>query len=228
MNEKLRIVQASVIEASAYQQSLRNGEQASGARSEASRILAEARAEAELIVAAAEQRAQQTEMHLQQISDETLMRFVNTDAVEETALAVQKLLEEASKVRADFDAFAPWMTAFVKATVARITDQIAPDDLWDGVVSQALVDIRDRWNIVLRCHPSRESLFRAMKNRETGALAELINDLEVDRNLRCDECHLVTSKGVVDISVSTQVASVLRALDQMSNAAGDTTARQVH
>lgn len=184
------------------------------AQTEAERILAEARAEAEAIVAEAEAKAADVQEDLKLIADESLMKFVDTQAIDRVAQAVQQTLDEAQKVRDDFDAFTPWLRDFVTTAVTRITGQQPPEKLWGDVLTQALVDVRDRWDIVLRCHAACAPLFTHLLD-QNPKLAGQIREVQIDRTLREDEVHLVTAKGVVDLSIATQVETVLRTIDEV-------------
>lgn len=191
------------------------------AQEKAQAIRARAEAEADEIIAAAHARADDMDRELREIADEQLLRFVDTNAIDEAARAVQRTLSEAHRIAADFDAVTPWMTEFVKAALFRITGEMPREELWTAVIQQALSDVRERWDLKLRCHPTRVNLFTGIiKNSKD--LSETISLVQPDRDLDVDDCLLVSANGVLDISISTQIVTLLLAIEHEYDGATET------
>lgn len=196
------------------------------AQSEAERILAEAHAQAEsvqaeaearaaAIVAEAEEKAAQLETDIRHIADASLERFVDTQVIDHAAEAIRHTLKELQKLRLDYEAFTPWMREFTLATIQKMTQHMPPETVWEGVLNQALMDTKDRWNLVLRCHSSYAKLFNSLV-KTSPTLAGHISAVQVDRTLKEEDVHLVTANGVIDVSIPTQVDTVLRVFSEVA------------
>jgi len=207
--------EAQILTADAYTALQTQKTEVTAAHDEAAEILAQARAQAAAIIADAEANAAQLETDVEQIADTTLLRFMDTHAIDEAADAIRHTLREAQRLRYDFEAFTPWMREFVVNAVARMTQQLPPEEMWEGVLSQALMDIKDRWTLVLRCNPSYAPFFTSLV-KNSPSLAGHITAVQVDRDRKEEEVHLVSASGVVDVSIPTQVDTVLRVFSEVA------------
>jgi len=150
---------------------------------------------------------------VQQIADDQLERFIDGQAIEKAADSLREMLEATGTIRAEFDAFTPWLTDFVEASVLRITGALPPQTLWAGLIEQSLSDIRDRWNLVLLCHPTLVVHLKTAVSA-TPALREVIRDVHPDRTLGLEDCLIQSGQGITDISLSTQLGALVKALEK--------------
>ncbi len=182
------------------------------AREEAEKIIATAQEQAQQMMQQAEARALQHEAQLKEIADQSLERFLNEDAVDMTARALGHLLEQARQIRADLDEAEIWVIPLIRLAIKRIVGTIPEEDILTGVVSQSLNEVRDRWNLVLRCHPT---LQRQLANivESDQKLQAAIREVQIDRSLEVEDIRLVTAQGILDIGVNTQIETFLRSIE---------------
>lgn len=178
----------------------------------------EAKGKAEDIIAAAEARAAEiianAEANVQSIADDQLERFIDVQAVEKAADGVRDMVMATDTIQRDFEAFTPWMIEFVEASVRRITGAAPQDAHWAGLIEQGLSDIRERWNLVLHCHPTMVADLKAVVS-STPSLSKAIKDVHPDRSLRLEDCLVQSAHGVTDISFSTQMAALVMAIEKL-------------
>ncbi|MEM9852814.1 MAG: hypothetical protein AAF841_00030 [Pseudomonadota bacterium] len=211
----IRIHKATLLTANEYAARQAEAEDIRVAKSEAERITEAAQAEAARIVADAQARADELDAEMRRIADQELGRFVETHAIDEAARAVQQVLETSSAMKSDFDALGPWFSDFVETALERITGELPKRKLWAGIIREGLKDSRERWSLTLRCHPKLVDLMNEVLE-EDDKLAEAIVAVEGDRDLPREACYLVSKKGVLDISVKTQVKTLVRAIEYMT------------
>jgi flagellar biosynthesis/type III secretory pathway protein FliH len=182
------------------------------AREEAERIVAAAQEQAQQMMKKAEARALEHEAQLKEIADQSLERFLNEDAVDMTARALGSLLEQARQIRADLDEAEIWVIPLIRLAIKRIFGTIPEEDILKGAVSQSLNEVRDRWDLVLRCHPA---LQRQLANIIEGdqKLHAAIREVQIDRSLEVEDIRLVTAQGILDIGVNTQIETFLRSVE---------------
>lgn len=214
VSSSIRIHQGKIISADDYAARLADAAEVKAAQSDAVRIREEAEAEARRIIDAAQGRADEMDAEMRRIADQELGRFVETHAIDEAAKAVQEVLETAHRLRADFDQMTPWFGGFVQAAMEKITGELPRKKLWSGVVREGLKEQRERWDLKLRCHPALVDLMNEVL-AEDDKLSEAITLVEGDRDIPRGTCHLVSKKGVLDISVKTQVKTLCRAIENM-------------
>ena len=177
-------------------------------------LIEDAQARAHRLIEEAEGRAQAREAELARLSDETLSAFVDERAVDELANAVILVLREVARIRTDFDALSPWLGTLLGAGLERIVGRLPPDEMWTGLLDEALGEMRDRWDLVLRCHPSEAERLGALIAR-APTLARSIREVQPDRELEPGGCVLVGARGLLDVGVATQLAAVVRAVETL-------------
>ncbi|MEM8978516.1 MAG: hypothetical protein AAGD04_03470 [Pseudomonadota bacterium] len=205
---------ARVLTAADFAKAVKTKKQTEHAQSEAAQILAAAQAEAEQIVRAAEAKAAENEQRLKELSDQSLERFLNEDAVDATARALAKLMDQTATMRNELDDAKTWIVPIVRTAFKRIIGTLPTDDVLTGAIEQSLGEVRERWDLVLRCHPSLQRQIASVIE-ENPRLSGAIREVQMDRTLQLSECQLVSGQGVLDIGVDTQMETFLRALEQL-------------
>lgn len=215
MTEVAPIFVGEVIPAKTFAAEQASVREAAQAQSDAARILEDAHAEAARIVEAAQARADDMDRDLQAVADAQLAKFADERAVDEMAIAVQAVLQTGIELRRDFDAFTPWMRSFVVQAVERITGTLPAEMLWSGLIHKSLVDIRDRWNLVILCHPERVTLLTEIIAVD-AALSDAVKGVQPNRDLGLDECLIQSANGMTDISLKTQLVTLMLALEKLA------------
>lgn len=208
MSDILRMHSGRVIAAQDFAEAQKNEAEVKEATETAADIIARAEQRAAEIIANAEAR-------VQQIAQTELERFVDEEAIDNVAAGVQVMLNAAETIRDEFDAYTPWMLEFVETSVMRITGVLPAEKLWAGLIEQGVSDLRDRFNLVLHCHPTK---LTELREAVAGSkfLCKSVRDVFPDRSLGLDECLIQSGQGITDISLSTQLAAVLKALREMA------------
>lgn len=212
MTESVRLYAGRVIPAKQFTAQRQNEAEVVASRETAADIVAKAEARAQDIITAAEARAVDIEASVKQIADDQWIRFVDVDAVDQAARALQTMISTSTTIRADFETFTPWMQSFVQDAVTRIIGAVPPATMWSGLLHQSLSDIQDRWSLVLRVHPSHATLLKAVIQADP-ILKDAFKDVHPDRNLEKDDCLIEGSQGVTDVSLKTQIGALLMALE---------------
>lgn len=216
MDDEIKLFSGRVITQESFSERQRSSTAAIEAADEAVKILADAHAQAEVILDDARNRAVQEEIKIRQIANDELSHFVDTGAIDRAADAVRDIIKDGQKMRSDFVAFTPWMQDFVQATVQRITGAMPPADLWRGLISQALLDVRDRWDLVLRCHPQHVALIKSVIAADPS-LKSAFQDVRGERSFEADKCLIESASGVIDISIPTQIVTLMFALEKVAS-----------
>lgn len=187
------------------------------AEARAAEIIALAEAQATQIEEAAHARNAAREAELQQVSDEALSRYLDTTAIDHAARAVQEMLDQSARIQHDFNDMAPWFRPLIRKAIEQIIGQLPEETVWTGLVEQALNEVRDRWDLVLRCHPSNQKfLTDVIEGSET--LSRSLREVQGDRSLTVEDCFLVSGQGVLDIGLPTQLETFLRAAEALFDA----------
>lgn len=184
-----------------------------GDTAKAQDIVQEAQAQAQQIIAQAEARAAQMDRDLAAISDQALQRFLNEDVLNQTVEGLANLLTQSQRVREDLEQVETWIKPLIQTAVVKIIGTLPHDTVWTGLINQSLAEVRDRWELVLRCHPSRQTSLTQLIEA-APALSKAIREVQGDRSLGIEDCHLVTGQGVLDIGVETQINTFLDAVER--------------
>jgi len=209
----VQLSEARLLTAKQFAKLSRELEERARARSEAEIMLAKAKEQADAIIAQAEKKAEEQERRLAEMSDEALQRFLNEDAIDISARALGNLLEHSKQIRKDLDQAQTWILPVLRTAFKRIIGNLPEDDVLAGSIAQSLNEVRDRWDLVLRCHPTLQKQL-AQIVEEDSRLSAAIREVQVDRALTVDECRLVSGQGILDIGVNTQIETFLRAIEQ--------------
>ncbi len=107
--------------------------------------------------------------------------------------------------------------------IKKIIGEINETDLIERAVTQGLQELKDQYRLILLVHSSQfdaaqvaVSRFHSFVGHEEGP----IHRVEVDADLRPGECFLLSSGGLLDISIATQVANILEVLRMRPQGAG--------
>ncbi len=213
----LKVFSGAVVKAQDYHAQIAQKEQDAQDEKQAQDIIAAAKLRAAEIIAEAETRAAARDAELTQISDEVLQRFMNEHAIDDAARAVRYMVDLTARVREDFEDMSPWFRPLVRGAVEQIIGQMPEAEVWTGLVEQSLNEVRDRWELVLRCHPSRQAMLTELV-ASSDTLARAIREVQGDRDLSPLDCFLVSGQGVLDIGIETQLETFLRTVEMMFDA----------
>lgn len=213
MSLEVQVTRGSVLSAAQYSQALTDLDVAVEAGTEATQILQNAEAQAATIVERAETRAAEIERHLGDLSEESLSRFLKEDVVDLSAGALVQLFAQSRRIREDMDQADRWLRPLLETAISRIIGTFPQEDLLNRVLVQSLSEVRERWDLAVRCHPDLQELIADVV-AEDSRLSGAIREVQVDRALGLDDLRLVSGQGILDIGVTTQVESFLRAVER--------------
>lgn len=213
--KEVRFFEGHIVSSGAIAREQRRMENLDVAHDEAMQIVSEAQQEAARIVAAAEAQALAISNKMRDTSDAALARFMDVQAVENVAGTIESALRCTQDLRADFEAFAPWMTSFVRAAIMRIIHGMPPAQMWDGLLTNALREVPERWNLIIRCHPAQAPILRETVS-SNAALDASIADVIPDNSLQRDACLIESNQGVTDVSIATQIVPLVYAIENLA------------
>lgn len=203
-----------VMSAADFQAAMEEKADRKRASTEATRLIEEAEARAAEIIAAAEAEADDVRAGLEKISEQELEKFVNTRALDEVADGLVTMVNEAQKVRRDFDDLKPWLTDLVGQALNRVLGTLPREEVLEQALVNTMAEMRERWDLILRCHPDLAPAFKDIVAHQPE-LADAIKEIQVDHDLDLDDCLLIGRQGILDVSVTTQVEAFTRALELM-------------
>lgn len=213
LNTGIELTRAEVMSEAQFRQALTDLDVAAEAGTEAQKILANAEAEAAAIVARAQDHAAEVERRLADHSEESLSRFLNEDVVDLSAGALVQLFAQSRQIREDMEHADRWLRPLVETAILRIIGSLPQEQVMSAVLVQSLSELRERWDLAVRCHPSLQELISDVVS-EDSRLSGAIREVQVDRALGLEELRLVSGQGILDIGVTTQVETFLRAVER--------------
>lgn len=175
------------------------------AATEATAILAAARTEAEGIRAAARSEAEEERARARNEAEVARVALREQTDADSRAAAVRDVMAMASQLEARFDALSPWLEKLIESSVTRIIGTLAPDDVNQRLVAEALRDARPVGTLRLRVHPD-DARATAARLKADGAITEVTGD----PSLAPGSCVLDCEGGLLDLSVEAQLDAVLR------------------
>lgn len=209
MSQAMQLPHARVVSLADFESAVADAKAISGAQAAADRIVADAQQRAAQILEAAEANATRQVQQLQNMSDDALQRFLDERAVEHVAIAIKSILDEHAKLKRDFDATTPWIAELVETAVRRIIGRMPEDEVYRDIIASSMSELRDRWDLVLRCHPDKELIVTQVIS-QNERLRAAFREVQSDRSMAENAVWIVSAQGVLECSIETQIAALLR------------------
>ncbi len=174
------------------------------AEDQAREIIVKAEEEAERIRKTLAREVKEHKAQLRNVADSQLEQFVDQQRIEKSAQATYALLATSTRIRADFDAMEPWLTELLETTVRKVVGNIPASTFWTELLTAELQNMRDRWNLILRCAP--EDMAELEKLRQTNeALMSVVKEVQSDPDLPPKSCLVINANGALDIGIETRL-----------------------
>ena len=174
------------------------------ARQEARAILAQAREEAGNILKQANTNADEM--------TEAIRQEEHGRAASKAAVDIAGAL---SRLQGELDKVDEHILGLVRGALTKIMGEMDDADLIEKLVREGIRDLKDQYGLKLLVHSSQYnpaelavSRFHSFIGHEKGP----IQRVEVDSKLRPGDCHIVSSGGLLDISVESQIDKLLDGL----------------
>ncbi|MFQ6550983.1 FliH/SctL family protein [Aestuariibius insulae] len=179
------------------------------AKSEADRIIADAKAKAQDVLRRAEAtRKEQSEL-IRSISDDQLKKFMDQEAITRSAQAFAAALEQAADLRREFEALTPWLENFVESSVRRIIGTLSDAEVIARIVRQGVGDLQSDGGLALRIHPDDSDVTRAAMDEFPNHF-EAIKEVCFDGSIAQGSLILNGGGGSVKIDLETQLSALTR------------------
>ena len=176
-------------------------------------IVSEARSKAAAILRSARQRSRS----LHDVTDETLVNFVDHSKLQSAAAASVEAMRTSARITERFDALGPWFEELILSAVGQIIGSFEPEDLHARIIADALMSGRRSWTVTIRAHPNIVDQVRAAVTTPTGKIADqfaAVDAVVADDTLDPSGCVLMSEAGALDVSLTTQFQMLSRSLSQ--------------
>jgi flagellar biosynthesis/type III secretory pathway protein FliH len=179
---------------------------------EARELVEAARAETQRMRALADSQAAGQESALRSVAAETVDRYLDAKRIEAAALAAAQLIHDAGAIRQEFDALAPWLSAFLREAIERLLGELDDEEVIARLVAQGVASLKSAREVTVLMHPGDlrklEAARLAHPLRFTGVSA-----IRADARLRPGAVTLQGDGGTVDASLMTQVDILCREIE---------------
>lgn len=190
------------------------GRHADAAIDEARAIVETARREARSVAAMARAHEVERGKALHAIAEDTVDRYLDTKKVEAAAEAAARLLRDAGRIRAEFDALTPWLTDFLRDAVTRLVGTLDDDELLSRLVAEGLASQKDARQVVIRVAPKDIERLEAARSVHPLRFAG-VAEIRADGCLKPGAVLLEGPGGVLEAGLETQLDILCRELEAL-------------
>lgn len=186
-------------------------------RLRAKKIEEEAKSKAITIITNAEQQAKDILKTAKNEADqftEITKRKISNEA---NAAAANRLVKIFNCVQEELDDIDSQIIVLVKEILEKVIGSFDDVTKFEKIVSQVVSEFQDTLCLTLAVNPSQvSSARRAIEriNSENTGRQSVVNNVIADVNIKNEDCFLITNKGMLNISVETQISKIIECLYQ--------------
>ena len=183
-------------------------EQATGcvvtAEREASRIIEDAKAIAEGLRQSHSDREAELEKRAHELNEAAFRECLDHENAVRRAAAAAEVLDEAARMRAEFDAVTPWLNELIQVCLRKIIGSMDKADVVAGAITEAVAELKARNGLSLRVAQKDIDEVREIAASHPNRFSA-ISSVYPDADLTEGTILLEGKGGFVDIGIEAQL-----------------------
>ncbi|MEL7093073.1 MAG: FliH/SctL family protein [Pseudomonadota bacterium] len=169
-------------------------------------IIGFATIQAERMTKAAQSAVAAMEQRIAAEAEETAERTAALLETKQQAIEALSAMEQVTAIAADYAQLDSWITDTVLSAVRSIVADMAPQDRCTGQIRAALARTKDRWNLVLSCHPDDYPMTLAAVAQ--GNFEDAITNVICDATVAPGVCYLKSATDHVELNMPVQLEAL--------------------